>query len=65
MTITNATISGNRTTNNNKNGGGVYAICSEVTIAGAAIEDNTCTGAGGGIYTDAKTVTADKPAAQG
>ena len=50
LTITNATISGNQTKNNDKNGGGVFTNCRAVTISGAAITDNVCTKQGGGVY---------------
>ena len=50
LTITNATVSGNRTTNGSKNGGGVFTNCRAVSISGASITDNTCTNNGGGVY---------------
>ena len=50
LTITNATISGNQTKNDGKNGGGVFTNCRAVTISGAAITDNACTKQGGGVY---------------
>jgi len=50
LTITNAVITGNRTTANSMNGGGVYTNCRKVEINGAEITDNTCTSAGGGVY---------------
>jgi len=50
LTVTNAVISGNRTTNSGKNGGGIYTNCREVTVNGSTIIDNTCTSQGGGLY---------------
>ena len=50
LTLTNASISGNRTTGSGKNGGGVWTNARAVTIDGSSITDNTCTSAGGGVY---------------
>ena len=50
LTVTNATISGNRTTNSSKNGGGIFTNCRAVTVNGSTITDNTCTNMGGGLY---------------
>ena len=50
LTVTNATISGNYTTNSGKNGGGIFTNCRVVTINGSTITDNNCTSHGGGVY---------------
>ena len=50
LTITNAVISGNRTTGSGKSGGGVYSNARTVEISGSTITDNTCTSKGGGVY---------------
>ena len=55
LTITNAVISGNRTTGSGKSGGGVFTNARTVTIAGSTITDNTCTSAGGGVYANTYT----------
>lgn len=51
LTITGAVITGNTSNSNGVNGGGVYAnMMQKVTITGATIENNSCKGAGGGLY---------------
>ncbi len=55
LTITNAVISGNRTTGSGKSGGGVYSNARTVEISGSTITDNTCTSAGGGVYANTYT----------
>lgn len=53
LTISNTTISGNRTVNNGKNGGGVYATgASSLTVIDSEISHNISTGNGGGIWFD-------------
>ena len=50
LTVTNATITGNQTKNNGKNGGGIWTNARKVNIDGSAITNNTCTSKGGGLY---------------
>ena len=57
MTITNAIITGNKTKNADKSGGGVYAWCKNLEISGADISENRATLHGGGIYFDCSNAT--------
>lgn len=50
LSITNAVVTGNRTTAGSMNGGGVFTNCRKVEISGSTITDNTCTNHGGGVY---------------
>ena len=52
LSVTNASIDGNRITASGKYGGGVYTNVKTLTITGGSISNNTATSDGGGLWYD-------------
>ena len=62
LTITNASIDGNRITVSSKVGGGVYTNARTLSITGGSISNNTATGSGGGLWYDSTAGSMDNRA---
>ena len=65
MSLFESTISGNSTTGNNGNGGGIATQSGSVSITISSVSDNQSVASGGGIYTVTSSVTVSESTISG